>query len=444
MLEEQFRGWMDRYWPYGSCRPAPLLTVALSGGSDSMALLMLCWRFCSERSIPWMALMIDHGLREESSIEVAKLAEWLSERGIRYATRRWQDPSDRLLQCRAREARYRLLAEMMHTYGALHCLVGHQLDDVATGLILRLERGAGLVGLSSMPPRELRHGVAWLRPLLDISKEDLRGYLREQGVGWLEDPSNRAPRFARTHASAVLASWESGSPLGGAGVRQGLRRASEALRQDRDDAMEHVHRQAVHGYDFHPWGWIERHAPADAMAALMDVGNGGWDLWMPWLQRLLRLVGGLEASALRWEHRHRLAEMLRRGEHGGGPTTVGRCQIKWRTGGGWRLFREYRHLPEWCRWKAGDSLGASIRWDGKWLWSVPRLARSGEWWLGPWEREDREWLSRYDPVWADRLAHLPLRALETLPVLRSVTDANGPEGRVVLPITGALRWRSLG
>lgn len=102
-----------------------------------------------------------------------------------------------------RKARYEALLALAQAAGAKEVLTGHTLDDQAETVALRIERGTRLRGLGGIPPRRLLGaGVELVRPLLDHRRAELRHWLEERGVSWLEDPSNADLRYARNRLRA--------------------------------------------------------------------------------------------------------------------------------------------------------------------------------------------------------------------------------------------------
>lgn len=183
----------------------PSLALALSGGSDSMALALLLDRWTKVRGIALHALTVDHGLRDNSAAEANSVAEAMAGCGISHEILTWRGPHPLCgIQARARDARYHLMAEYCACHGITHLLLGHQMEDRLETLLMRLSRGSGLEGLVAIRPRTNRGGLTLLRPLLDMKREELRDFLRAAGQSWIEDPSNENPRFTRTHAGALL------------------------------------------------------------------------------------------------------------------------------------------------------------------------------------------------------------------------------------------------
>jgi tRNA(Ile)-lysidine synthase len=155
-----------------------------------MALVVLAHRWAGGRVV---GLVVDHGLREESAAEAAGTVERLRGLGIpaRLLTLAGLAPG----QAAARAARHAALAAAARAAGALFLLVGHQAEDQAETVAMRAARGAhGLEGMAAWTARE---DVVLVRPLLCVSGAVLRDFLRAEGVGWVEDPSNADLRFER-------------------------------------------------------------------------------------------------------------------------------------------------------------------------------------------------------------------------------------------------------
>ena len=213
--------------------PDPLpqrIGVAVSGGSDSTALLRLLAEIARSEQVEVFAATVDHGLRSESAAEAAKVADLARRWDIRHETLRWQGWDGRgNLQDAARRARYRLLIRWANEQRLRAIALGHTADDQAETVLMRLARAAGVSGLSAMAPQRWENGVRLLRPMLSISREHLREYLRAEGVSWTEDPSNQDQRFDRIKARAAL------SGLGEVGITaETLARVAENLAQARE------------------------------------------------------------------------------------------------------------------------------------------------------------------------------------------------------------------
>lgn len=187
--------------------PNPDIAVAVSGGPDSLALVLLAERWAKRQGGRVTGLTVDHGLREGSAREARQVGNWLGERHIehRILKLKWPHkppPSD--IQGKARTARYLRLGDWCRTNGVLHLLVAHHAEDQAETFLLRLGRGSGVDGLSAMAAISDRSDHRILRPLLKVSKAQLVAALKRAGQQWIEDPSNEDLRHARARLRAAL------------------------------------------------------------------------------------------------------------------------------------------------------------------------------------------------------------------------------------------------
>jgi tRNA(Ile)-lysidine synthase len=186
---------------------AKSLLIAVSGGPDSTALLLMAAEWAERRGKTRIeAATVDHGLRPESAKEAEAVAALCRELGIEHRTLFWKGakPTTRL-QERAREARYRLLVDCAKAIGADAILTAHHADDQAETVLFRLLRGSGVAGLRGMDAKTAREGVTIARPLIGMKKSDLVAFAQARGVPFVDDPSNADPRFARARLRALLA-----------------------------------------------------------------------------------------------------------------------------------------------------------------------------------------------------------------------------------------------
>ncbi len=188
---------------------SPALVLAVSGGPDSTALMVLAarWANAAEKSPKLIAATVDHGLRPESAREAAAVKRRAAKLGIEHRTLRWTGRKPKTgLQQAARAARYRLLSEAARKAGAPYILTAHTLDDQAETVLIRLTRGSGLTGLAAMQRvTPLAEGALHLvRPLLDIPKARLIATLKAAKIPFAEDPSNRDPRFTRVRLRNLM------------------------------------------------------------------------------------------------------------------------------------------------------------------------------------------------------------------------------------------------
>ena len=204
------------------------LLIAVSGGPDSTALLVMAAEWAARRGARIAAATVDHRLRPASAAEAEAVATLSAKLGVPHKTLAWTDakPSTRV-QERAREARYRLLIGHAHAIGADAIATAHHADDQAETVLFRLMRGSGVAGLSGMEAMSRRDRVTIARPLLGVAKRDLVAFCRSRGLAFADDPSNANPRFARPRLRALLDRLgEEG--LNAEGLVRLARRAAEA------------------------------------------------------------------------------------------------------------------------------------------------------------------------------------------------------------------------
>lgn len=175
------------------------IAVAVSGGADSLALTLLLQRFCLEKEIKLFALTVDHKVRASSSGEAKKLGSILAGKNISHKILSLN--SDKIpqknIEAGLRELRYELLCSFCKKNKIEFLFLGHHLGDVAENFLIRLFRGSGLDGLSTMAEVCERNGIVLVRPLLDITKDELKAFLQGAKVQWFEDETNGDEKFLR-------------------------------------------------------------------------------------------------------------------------------------------------------------------------------------------------------------------------------------------------------
>ncbi len=174
------------------------ILLAVSGGPDSVALMLLAaqWPGRVERRID--VATVDHGLRAGSGAEARVVGDWARALGFAHHHLIWAgDKPFSRVQERARAARYALLEECAVAIGAPAIVTAHHADDQAETVLFRLSRGSGVAGLSGMAEVALSGPVILARPLLEASKADLEQICRAAGHPFLNDPSNVCEKFAR-------------------------------------------------------------------------------------------------------------------------------------------------------------------------------------------------------------------------------------------------------
>ena len=189
------------------------LAVAVSGGPDSVALLLLAQAAYTGRVL---ALTVDHGLRPAAAVEAAEVAAICAARGIEHATLSWVGAKPVAnVQAEARRARYALMRDACVAAGIGVLVTAHHADDQAETLLMRLARGsgAGLAGIRVQ--RSLGAGVTLLRPLLGMRRSALAAIVADAGIVPVVDPANDDPHYDRTHARRLLTmtGWIDGAQL---------------------------------------------------------------------------------------------------------------------------------------------------------------------------------------------------------------------------------------
>jgi tRNA(Ile)-lysidine synthase len=283
---------------------APAVLLAVSGGPDSTALLVMTAKWARRRGGPRIeAATVDHGLRAEGVDEAAAVGELCGKLSVPHRTLLWRgDKPKTRLQERAREARYALLAEHARAIGAEILATAHHLDDQAETVLFRLLRGSGVSGLAGMAARTERDGLTLLRPLLGLAKTDLVAYCQAERVAFARDPSNEDPRYARTRMRALLETLAAEGLYAAPALARLARRAAQV-----EDAL------------------ARQTAEAEARLRLIETGacDAARLLAEPTeiVQRLLTStiasIGGREASRVGLEKIEALAAGLRQAHEGG-------------------------------------------------------------------------------------------------------------------------------
>ena len=197
---------LDRRLELNSGAP---VAVAVSGGGDSVALLLLADAWAGRVGRALRVLTVDHGLNPESGRWAAFVGAAATRLGRPVEVLRWTGEKPLSgLPAAAREARHGLLADAARAAGAAVVLTGHTADDALEGEVMRAE-GSTLGRLRAWGPSPAwpqGRGVFLLRPLLGVERAELRAWLESRGASWIEDPANSDMRFGRARARVRLSS----------------------------------------------------------------------------------------------------------------------------------------------------------------------------------------------------------------------------------------------
>ncbi len=326
-------------------RPVRHLGLAVSGGSDSMAMLWLVLPWARAEGVAVSVATVDHGLRPEAAAEAAFVGRVCAGMGVAHrvlAWRGWDGQGN--LQSRAREARMALLTGWARDVGVDAVALGHTLDDQAETVLMRLARGSGVDGLSGMEADREQAGLRWVRPLLGLRREALREALRAAGRDWVDDPSNADERYDRVKARRAL---DLLAPLGV--DAEGLAETAGRMR---------VARRALETYARRAAAEVARVEGGDVVLA-----RPGFDA-LPEETRLrlwsdaVRWVGGADYRPRLLGLQGALAEVAagrRRTVQG---TVLSRGRDAWRVTREWSAVRDLR-----------GPVGAV--WDGRWIVEGP-------------------------------------------------------------------------
>ena len=185
------------------------VAVAVSGGRDSMALLHCTARSAEALGVEVIALHVHHGLMPQADAWAEQVQRTCQRWKLPFAMQRLdgQPAQGDSVEAWARRGRYLALASMAREADAGLVLLAHHRRDQAETFLLQALRGAGPAGLAAMPRQAERDGIVWARPWLNASDEAIAAYARRHRLRFVDDPSNAAPRFARSllRASAMPA-----------------------------------------------------------------------------------------------------------------------------------------------------------------------------------------------------------------------------------------------
>ncbi|MDA0348477.1 MAG: tRNA lysidine(34) synthetase TilS [Verrucomicrobia bacterium] len=275
------------------------LGVACSGGSDSLAVLLLVFAHFPELRSRITVLHFNHLLRGEASEQDAAFVEEVAKGlELEFVGGLWKDRDDSISvsEERARKARHAFFdAFVFEKKGAL-IISGHQQDDILETLLLRIARASNLKGLSAPKPvTEFANGKTMVRPLLTLSKAAIETALSDAAIPWREDASNADSRFDRNRLrNEVIPAWQEATQFD-------LGRAAAQVRaflEEADEAIEHQLGQSAFP------------SPSDNPAELMEV-DGPRAVLRRWFQMWIasrKLDGSISTSVVN-EVLDRLADL---------------------------------------------------------------------------------------------------------------------------------------
>lgn len=182
-----------------------IIAVGVSGGADSLALVLQLDAFLRPQGRRVVALTVDHGLREESAAEAQYVADLMTKHQIEHHILIWSGEKPKTgIEEAARTARYALLCDWCKAHNIQTLAVAHHLLDQAETFLMRLQRGSGLNGLCGMSAVSEKNDIRLIRPFLLVHPEKLKDYLRAKNIVWMEDASNACDDYLRVRVRKFL------------------------------------------------------------------------------------------------------------------------------------------------------------------------------------------------------------------------------------------------
>ena len=236
------------------------LAVAFSGGGDSTALLYMLLEWVEQNnSRDVFALIVDHGLRDDSADEAKIAARRAQGMGAIVEILNWDGVKPNTgIQEKARIARYALLGQACRRLRAAQLFLGHNQDDQAETIYMRIQNQTGWRGMAGMGARRVSplwpelYDVETIRPLLDISREDLRSFCKENHLAYIDDPSNENREFTRIRIRHTLAEMPE--------IQQQLLQVGMSAQDSLRDEMQALSLFMLKSTEVFDWGGIRVNA----------------------------------------------------------------------------------------------------------------------------------------------------------------------------------------
>jgi tRNA(Ile)-lysidine synthase len=183
--------------------------VAVSGGADSLALTVLSSIYKREKKNKIYYVLVDHKLRKNSSVEANSVKKLLKQNKINLFILTNKKKIDKNIQSNAREVRYKLLEDFCKKKLVKFILTGHHRDDQIETFLIRLSRGSGVQGLSSMKKiTKLKNNIKLFRPFLNEKKIDLANIAKNFFGKIFKDPSNFDKKYLRIKIRSLITQFE--------------------------------------------------------------------------------------------------------------------------------------------------------------------------------------------------------------------------------------------
>ena len=393
LIEADFAATMAACAHLGVNHTPPPLITALSGGADSTALCLLAARYAARHNMSHRAIIIDHGLRSDSSAEAARVAARMATHDIPVDVMRiHQSPVGGGVQEWARHVRYDALLAVARRDDA--CLLfGHHAGDQAETIAMRLARGSGLSGLAGMAVTSWFHDVKLLRPMLAWPATTAVAVCDALGVAFEADPSNQDRRYERVRMRAMLAADHASQGPDSAALSSCLTRLA-GLSARLCNAIDHP--LSVYEPVIHPAGY--------AVIGPHHLGELPVNMWNRLMARLIRTIAAQPyppaATAL---------ARLRRRFHEQQAATLGGCKFT-PDAGQILVTREIGRQPI----ELDVSAGELVLFDNLWRIKAPVAGTLRPAAMPPQNRPDS---AEKSPMWDHIRKNVPQQARIAIPVL---------------------------
>ena len=181
------------------------IAVGVSGGVDSLSLIFLLSKYAKLKNFKIIALIVDHQIRHNSSLESKKVSRYLNNLKIKnkILTKK-RNITKTKIQENARKFRLNLIEDYCYKNKIIHLFFAHHLEDNIETYILRKAAGSDLVGLNSIKPISIYKNIVILRPLLNFSKKSIIEFAKKSNINWFEDPSNYKTSFSRVQVRLLI------------------------------------------------------------------------------------------------------------------------------------------------------------------------------------------------------------------------------------------------
>lgn len=299
------------------------IAVGVSGGADSLGLLLMAFEELAPLGYEIITLTVDHCLRPSSHDEALYVKKIADKYGITHQTLVWKGEKPKTgLEEAARVARYALLNDWCVQNGVRCVMMAHHLEDQAETFFMRLYRGSGLDGLCGMQEVSSMADMLILRPLLMTSPDVMKSYLTQRQIAWVEDETNQDKTLLRVKMRSFLPIMAEKTGISPLMIAQTMSR----LQSSRDYLEKHIRQMMEND--------IQSLSPCVMFCRDSIFKNSEVELQYRVMTSVLKRIGELTYSP---ESRKVLALLNKIKTEGFKSATLGHCQIISQSGILWFL-----------------------------------------------------------------------------------------------------------